>query len=72
MEEKHLKIGDIKEYKLLSSDEISDLNKVVNWEISEGWEPLGSASVSSYAIRNSFGEVDYGFICAQAMVKRIK
>ena len=58
------------EYKVLTADDSNELTKIVNWEISDGWEPLGSVSIGAYVEPKAYGESEYGQILAQAMIRR--
>jgi hypothetical protein len=60
----------ITDYLLLRSDNLSDLQSLVQHAISEGWQPLGGvAAVAEYSFKDADGDTQHTYDYAQALVR---
>ncbi|MDR3680742.1 MAG: DUF1737 domain-containing protein [Flavipsychrobacter sp.] len=61
-------MNEVKQYQLVYAYQISDFNTLVNERISQGWQPIGSASILNNNKKIGLVETT-GFMMAQTMVK---
>ena len=47
----------------------TDIDLAVNNLIDEGWQPIGSMTVTSHSIKSMNGDIGYNTVYTQAMVK---
>lgn len=58
------------QYRILESDDIDELERLVNEKIAEGWMPSGSVAFTKYPLENDRkGYTEYRSWYGQAMVR---
>ena len=59
------------EYKVLESSNVSELERLVNEELQNGFEPAGGVAVTHYVLENSRkGYEEEYWLYSQALVKK--